>query len=113
MAQLFADENFPLPVVEALRHLGHDVLTLAESGNAGQKIPDVTVLAIATEANRILMTLNRKHFIRLHAENTNHAGIVVCTFNPDFAGQANQIHTTLEEEPDMAGQLIRVNRLIG
>ena len=27
MAQIYADENFPLPAVEALRTLGHDVLT--------------------------------------------------------------------------------------
>lgn len=26
MARLYADENFPLPVVEELRRLGHDVL---------------------------------------------------------------------------------------
>jgi len=28
MAQLYADENFPLPVVEELRRLGHNVLTM-------------------------------------------------------------------------------------
>jgi len=28
MARLYADENFPLPVVEELRQLGHDVLTM-------------------------------------------------------------------------------------
>ena len=32
MARLYADENFPLPVVEELRQLGHDVLTIQESG---------------------------------------------------------------------------------
>jgi hypothetical protein len=30
MAQLYADEDFPFPVVERLRALGHDVLTTAE-----------------------------------------------------------------------------------
>lgn len=30
MARLYANENFPLPVVEALRRLGHDVLTIQE-----------------------------------------------------------------------------------
>jgi hypothetical protein len=29
MALLYADENFPLPVVEGLRRLNHDVLTIA------------------------------------------------------------------------------------
>lgn len=110
MARLFADENFPFPAVEALRHLGHDVLTLAESGRAEQKTPDEMVLAIATGENRILLTLNRKHFIRLHTENADHAGIIVCTFDPDFEGQANRIHAALEQEPDMTHQLVRVNR---
>ena len=32
MARLYANENFPLPVVEELRHLGHDVLTMQEAG---------------------------------------------------------------------------------
>ena len=110
MAQLFADENFPLPVVEALRNLGHDVLTLAESGNAGQKIPDEAVLKIATEAQRMLITLNRKHFIRLHTETPDHSGIIVCTFDPDFEGQANRVHSALETQSATTGQLIRVNR---
>jgi uncharacterized protein DUF5615 len=35
MARLYADENFPLPVVEELRRLGHDVLTIYETGQAG------------------------------------------------------------------------------
>jgi hypothetical protein len=30
MARLYADEDFPLPVVEELRHLGHDVRTVAQ-----------------------------------------------------------------------------------
>ena len=39
-----------------------------------------------------------------------HAGIVVCTFDPDFAALALRIHTALEAWPQMAGQLVRVNR---
>ncbi len=35
MARLLADENFPLPVVEELRRLGHEVLTLRDIGQAG------------------------------------------------------------------------------
>jgi hypothetical protein len=36
MARLYADENFPQPVVMGLRRLGHDVLTVQEAGKAGQ-----------------------------------------------------------------------------
>jgi hypothetical protein len=39
VARILADENFPLPVVEALRRLGHDVVTLADVGKAHQAIP--------------------------------------------------------------------------
>ena len=45
MASLYADEQFPLQVVELLRTLGHDVLTVQEAGNAG--FPDPEVLAFA------------------------------------------------------------------
>ncbi len=69
MARLYADENFPFPVVEALRHYGHDVLTLQEAGYGGQAIPDETVLEQAfrdhrrlegeIRVRRILHTLSR------------------------------------------------------
>jgi len=36
MARLYSNENFPLPVVEELRRLGHDVLTIQETGKAEQ-----------------------------------------------------------------------------
>ncbi len=110
MAKLYSNENFPFPVVAELRQLGHDVLTTLESGNAGQAIPDEAVLAFATEQGRILLTLNRKHFIRLHLENSHHNGIVVCTFDADFAGQAQRIDDALKALPEMQGQLVRINR---
>ena len=40
MARLYANENFPLPVVEELRRLGHNVLTIHETGKSGQSISD-------------------------------------------------------------------------
>jgi hypothetical protein len=113
MARFYANENFPFPTVEALRCLGHDVLTTAESGRAGQAIPDADVLAFAMAAQRIVVTLNRRHFIRLHQTMPTHAGIVVCTFDPDFAALAQRIHSDLKAQPQMAGQLVRVNRPAG
>jgi hypothetical protein len=110
MARCYANENFPLPAVEALRRLGHTVLTTADSGRAGQAIPDADVLAFAMAEQRIVITLNRRHFIRLHHTTPAHAGMVVCTFDPDFVALAQRIHTALEAQPQMAGQLVRVNR---
>ena len=110
MARLYADENFPLPVVEELRRLGHDALTMHESGKARQAIPDEVVLSLASAEQRALLTLNRKHFIQLHRLTPEHAGIIVCTFDPDFTGQARRIHAALEAASTLSGQLIRVNR---
>ncbi len=110
MVRFYANEKFPMPTVEALRHLSHDVLTTAESGRAGQALPDVDVLAFAISEKRIVLTLNRRHFIRLHHTTPEHAGIVVCTFDSDFEALAHRIHKALETRPHMAGQLVRVNR---
>lgn len=110
MARLYSNENFPLPVVEELRRRGHDVLTVLEAGKAEQAIADDEVLAFATCHERAVLTINRKHFIRLHRERPQHAGIIVCTFDADFLGQAGRIHESLEENPELAGQLLRVNR---
>ena len=114
MARLYSNENFPLPAVEELRRLGHDVLTIQETGKAHQSIPDEQVLEFAIEQNRALLTLNRKHFIRLHRENPKHSGLVACTFDPDFLALAQRVHEaieeTLEAQGSLAEQLIRINR---
>ncbi len=47
MARLYSNENFPLLMVQELRRLGHDVLTVQEAGNADRAIPDDAVLAFA------------------------------------------------------------------
>ncbi len=84
MARLYANENFPLPVVEELRRLGHDVLTIQETGQAGQALSDEGVLASACSQGRMLLTFNRKHFIRLHQQQHDHCGIIACTVDADF-----------------------------
>ena len=85
-------------------------MTSWEAGNAGRALPDEEVLAFATAEQRALLTLNRKHFIRLHRARSHHAGILVCTFDPDFVDQAGRIHGALAEQSDVAGQLVRINR---
>jgi predicted nuclease of predicted toxin-antitoxin system len=110
MARLYSNENFPLPVVEKLRALGHDVLTIQESGKADQALPDDEVLKFATAENRVVLTLNRRHFIPLHRKDRTHSGIIVCTFDADFAGQAERIHKAIGGQSSLNGQLIRVNR---
>ena len=110
MAKLYANENFPLPVVEELRRLGHDVLTIQEAGDARQSVSDEQVLAFATAEGRVLVTLNRKHFIRLHNAYPDHAGIIACTVDLDFTGQAHRIHAAIGSKVQPSGELIRINR---
>lgn len=110
MARLYANENFPLPVVEELRRLGHDVLTSQDAGNAGRAVPDEEVLSFATTQERALLTLNRKHFITLHQDGMAHTGIIACTFDANFAEQAARIDVALQAGSSLPGVVIRVNR---
>lgn len=93
MARFYSNENFPLEVVRGLRGFGHDVCTSFEAGRANRRVPDEQVLEFAISEKRILLTLNRRDFLRLHQRRrTDRFGIVLCTADPDFAGQARRIH---------------------
>lgn len=110
MARIYSNENFPLPAVTALRDFGHDVLTIQETGRAGIASTDSQVLDFAASDSRILLTLDRRHFIRLHQSGVPHAGIIVCSVDPDFEGQARKIHDAIAAEGEMLGKLLRVYR---
>ncbi|WP_437716252.1 DUF5615 family PIN-like protein [Sorangium sp. So ce448] len=109
-AAIYADENVPRNVIEALRRLGHDVLTCHEAGKAGQRIPDEDVLRFAMEHGRALLTLNRRDFFRLASTITNHAGIIACTEDADCERQAERIHEAIAVHGDLKGKVVRVNR---
>jgi hypothetical protein len=111
MARFYANENFPRPVVEELRKLGHDILTVLETGNAGQSWSDESVLGYAIAQHRILLTMNRRHFRRLHASSAQHYGIVLCTIDLDFVGQANRIHDAVIKTTNCSGRLLTINRM--
>ena len=110
MAKLDSNENFPLAVVQEPRRLGHDVVTIQERGKAEQRVPDDAVLQFALAEDRAVLTLNRKHFFRLHQQHPAHAGRIACTVDGDFLGQANRIHEAIVAAGELHGQLIRVNR---
>jgi predicted nuclease of predicted toxin-antitoxin system len=107
---LYADENFPLRVVEELRRLGQDVLTTFEDGKANQSVTDQELLARATDLGRAVLTLNRLDFKRLHLSAPRHSGIIICTEDPDRLGQAQRIVEAISEAGELPGRLIRVYR---
>lgn len=84
MARLYTDEHFPFRVTQHLRTLGHDVLTAQEAGNADQSIPDEAVLTYATAQQRAVLTMNRRHFVRLHRQQPSHCGIIIALKMPTF-----------------------------
>lgn len=111
MARIYSNENIAAQVVTELRRLGHDVLTSFDAGNANSSVPDADVLAFATDRGRVLLSHNRRHFLRLHQHRTGeHFGIVLCTFGPDFLRLAVRIDQSLAAASDIRNQVIRVNR---
>jgi predicted nuclease of predicted toxin-antitoxin system len=108
MAQFYADENFDYPVVERLRAMGHDVLTVQEAGERGGD--DAHVLATATVAGRAVLTYDRRDFTRLHVNNPVHAGIVSCSWDPDADALADRIDQMVAVAGTLAGQHLRVNK---
>jgi len=91
--QLYADGNFPLPVVEGLRRLGHDGLTAQEDGR--QATPDADILARAHALGRAGLTHNRRHFERLHRQGVDHSGILSATRDDDATALAARVHAAL------------------
>ncbi|MCI0461194.1 MAG: DUF5615 family PIN-like protein [Gemmataceae bacterium] len=89
---------------------GHDVLTVAQAGRAGQGIDDPDVLAYAIFLGRAVLTFNRWDFIRLHLRVRPHAGIIVCTRDPDIQALAGRIHQAVVNYPRLDDQLLRINR---
>ena len=70
---------------------------------------DPDVLDFAKSEGRAVLTLNRKHFIRLHVQTPDHAGIIACTFDAAFSAQAQRIHDAVQREATLTGKLLRVN----
>jgi len=86
------------------------VLTAQEAGQANQSISDEKVLDFAMERRRAVLTSNRWEFIGLHGLRPRHAGIIVCTVDPDAARQAARINEAIRDVETLEGALVRVNR---
>lgn len=110
MADLFADENVPAALAKALGDRGYDVLTAVAAGRANQRIPDRAVLLHASSLARAVLTNDRRHFHRLHAQIPNHAGIITFTDDPDTDGLAQRIDDAIRAAGSLAGKLVKITR---
>ncbi len=87
---------------------GLDVETSPEASNNG--ISDPEQLDYATSQNRIILTDNRRDFIKLHNEGIEHAGIF--SYKPQSLSveQATaRTHYISEHFPDMQNAHVRIN----
>lgn len=102
MARFYSNENIALQLVARLRDLGHDVLTSSDADKANSRVPDSEVLAFATDDNRIVLSHNRRDFVRLHRNRVKpHAGMVLCTLDADFDALATRIHVAVAAAVDI------------
>jgi len=102
-ARLYLDHNVPAELFTRLRSDEHDVLTSAEAGN--ERLDDEPQLEFAAAANRILVTLNLKHFKviaeRWAAEGKSHAGLIYASGTHPPAALHRWITATLIQYTDM------------
>jgi predicted nuclease of predicted toxin-antitoxin system len=75
--EFVADESCARPVVQALRHAGHDVISIAEMANGAS---DEQVLELALNQNRILITEDRDFGELVYARGRSSAGVILVRF---------------------------------
>ena len=110
MPQLLADECFAFGVVTLLREAGIDVVTVRDLGRADRQLPDDEVLRIAHQTGRVVLTFNRREFIRLHHDGASHVGIIVCKRPKDSnAALADRIRTVLSDWDASHRLLVRID----
>jgi predicted nuclease of predicted toxin-antitoxin system len=84
--RFLADENIPWVVVDQLRKKGHDVIWVAEQQHGAD---DETVLSIASNDSRILLTFDRDFGEMIfHLQMLPPPGIVYLRFIPESPKEA-------------------------
>ena len=105
------DENLPASSATVLAAAGHDIDTVGAEGLAGA--PDRGVVAAATAAGRILITLDQgMGDIRTYPP-SSHAGIVVLRVNDQSAATVTQAISdlaTLAEAASLIGAVAVLQR---
>ena len=75
------------------------------------RIPDSEVLNFATKHKRAVVTFDRRDYLNLHKQNSEHSGIIVCTYDPDSQGLADRIHQAILDEQDhLENKFVRIYR---
>ena len=99
MARFLADENFPYPVTEELRRLGHDVATMADLGKATSVFP--------TKASCLLASPKGELFSRT-IEDTSYG----FTRHRRATAESLSVRSTLTSLARQAGSVMPSQRLV-
>jgi predicted nuclease of predicted toxin-antitoxin system len=87
--------------------LGHDVVPSVEAGQENRRVLDAEVLKFAASMGRILITQDRRDFRRLRdAGSISPRGMLLCTVDADFAGQARRIHEAVARYGGTAANVV-------
>lgn len=108
--KLLADENIARQKIARLREVGFDILSIADLELANLRLPDRDVLLLATAQDRVVLTHKGKDFKRLHANNRDHAGILILPDDACHVLLAEAAAQLLTSEPEWRGRLARVHR---
>jgi hypothetical protein len=110
--RLFADVMFPIQIVRALRLLGYEVRTAQQhqgTSRPDQPLTDEQILEAANDFRGAVLTLNDRHFVRLHFEtHCTHKGIIICKHTSEYEKRAKEIDDIIKASTPLIGKLIYV-----
>lgn len=105
---LLRDEDFNHKVLKGLADASYDVTSIKELGLDRQWFSDEDVLKMAIELGRVVLTHNKRDFIRLHRKTDEHQGIITCYQTSDHETLTSKILQLLEEVDSFENKLFRV-----
>jgi len=105
---LLGDEDFNHKVLKGLADASYDVTSIRDLGLDRQWFSDEDVLKTAIELGRIVLTHNKRDFIRLHRKTNQHPGIITCYQTSDHDTLTGKILQLLEEVDSFENNLFRI-----
>ena len=118
MARIYLDEQMDTGITEILVGYGHDAIHTYDVGNRGAS--DSQQLLFASNAERVLVTLNREDFEELHRwwlalytwgiMGRHHSGILTTWGDIPTVEWARLIDGFFQHSQDMTNRMMRYNR---
>lgn len=105
---LLADENIETEWVQALRDDGHNVNRVVDIEELEVSATDPTVLAVATQRDRVLVTADQSDFSSPPSD--DHSGIIIIADVARTGGEVRRAVRRIEHSaPDLSGHIADVS----